>query len=126
MPAFAKFATDTNSHPFWPKATICLPTSGSPATSATWCVRARCCHLVAGGWVRFRFFPETETDWVTAEIVLPAGTHEEKTWAALAHIETQARVLRAEVDGAAYEGPSGVFDHVLSAVGDIPDDVDPA
>jgi multidrug efflux pump subunit AcrB len=82
--------------------------------------------VVAGGRVGFRFFPETETDWVTAEIVLSAGTHEEKTWAALVHIEKQARVLRAQIDGTDHQGPSGVFDHVLSAVGDIPDDVDPA
>jgi len=81
-----------------------------------------CAGLVAGGWVRFVFFPELDDDLVSADLVLPEGTPREAVQEAVRHLEDAARALDAELA----EGASGgrVVRHVMSAIGDAPDRYD--
>lgn len=70
--------------------------------------------LLAGGWVRSAFLPRVEDDYVTARVVLPAGSPATETEHATAQIEAAARTLEAEL-------PEGrLFDHVMVAIGDSP------
>jgi len=80
---------------------------------------------VAGGWVRYSFFPEVEADVVTAELVMAPGTPVATTWARLERIEAQARVLERQLDAEAGGSRAPLFEHMLAMVGDPPDDVEP-
>ncbi|MDJ0848411.1 MAG: efflux RND transporter permease subunit [Myxococcota bacterium] len=73
---------------------------------------------VAGGWLRFSFLPEVETDIVSAELVMPQGTPAAVTGAHLQRIENAA--LRATRD----EAGDSILRHVLTAVASEPDEHD--
>jgi multidrug efflux pump subunit AcrB len=73
--------------------------------------------MVAGGRIKFSFFPPAEADNMVAFLTLPQGTPVDKTTAILRHIEDSARELERQV---AEEGEPEAFRHVLSTVGDQP------
>ena len=73
--------------------------------------------LVAGGWLRFTFFPAVEADNVVAILELPQGTPSEVTAAAVARIEQAAFGLGRELEGA--EG-AGQFQNVSASIGEQP------
>ncbi len=73
--------------------------------------------LVAGGWLRFTFFPAVEADNVVAILELPQGTPSEVTAAAVARLEQAAFDLERELEAAA---GGEVFQNVSAAIGEQP------
>jgi multidrug efflux pump subunit AcrB len=73
--------------------------------------------LVAGGWVRFTFFPPVEADNVVALLTMPQGTPAAQTAAALRRIETAAMELEGEIEA---EHGEKIFRHVLTSLGSQP------
>ncbi len=73
--------------------------------------------VVAGGWVKFTFFPAVEADNVVALLTMPQGTSAEETGEALERIEGAVLDLRREIEE---ESGDDVFRHVLTSVGDQP------
>lgn len=73
--------------------------------------------LLAGGWVRYAFFPYIEDDYVTARLVLAEGTPPEAMEQAVSQLERAARQIGDELEAA--EGRR-IFEHVLVAIGDAP------
>jgi multidrug efflux pump subunit AcrB len=76
--------------------------------------------LVAGGWIRFTFFPPVESDTISASLTMPEGTPIDVTADAVARIEGAALELRAELDRDLSEGGVSVMSHILAAAGDQP------
>jgi len=73
--------------------------------------------LVAGGWIRFTFFPPVEADNVAAYLAMPPGTPAQVTERSVRLIEERALELRQELEE---EGEEGAFRHVLTSVGEQP------
>lgn len=73
--------------------------------------------IVAGGWVKFVFFPPVEADNVVALLAMPQGTPTEVTSEALARIEAAARQLDDEIR---QDTGDSVFRHQLASIGDQP------
>jgi multidrug efflux pump subunit AcrB len=73
--------------------------------------------VVAGGWVRFTFFPPVEADNVVALLTMPQGTPAEETGDALERIEAAAMELQREIEE---ENGEDVFRHLLTSIGDQP------
>ena len=73
--------------------------------------------LVAGGRLKFSFFPPVEADNLVAFLTLPQGTPVETTTRILRRIEDSARELERQLDG---DGEDGAFRHVLTTIGDQP------
>ena len=73
--------------------------------------------LVAGGWVRFTFFPSPAAENVIALLTMPAGTAAEVTEANLLRIEGAARQLRGDVEE---KYGAGAVKHMLLSVGEQP------
>jgi multidrug efflux pump subunit AcrB len=74
--------------------------------------------LLAGGWVRYAFFPEIEADFVTARLVMPAGTPPEAVEAAAGRLEREVLALGEQLEAEA--GGGRIFEHVMVAIGDAP------
>ena len=72
---------------------------------------------VGSGWIRFVFFPPLEADNAVAQVSLPQGTPAHETAAVIQRIEDAARELEQELEA---EGHEGVFQHLLSTVGEQP------
>jgi multidrug efflux pump subunit AcrB len=75
--------------------------------------------VVAGGWIKFTFFPSVEADTVVAMLTMPQGTPPDQTARAVARLEETAASLQREIDGDAPPG-TGAFRHVLATVGEQP------
>ncbi len=73
--------------------------------------------LVAGGFVRFVFFPDVPADVVSAALTLPNGTPVKQTAATLRLLEESAERARREIEE---ETGENVFKHVITAVGSQP------
>ncbi len=72
---------------------------------------------IAGGRLKFSFFPPVEADNIVAFLTLPQGTPAEVTARALRRIEESAEELRRQV---ADEGEPEAFRHVLTTIGEQP------
>ncbi len=73
--------------------------------------------FVAGGHLRFSFFPPVESENVVALVALPRGTTADATAEAVARLEASARELARELLEA---GDDRVVRHVLASVGEQP------
>jgi multidrug efflux pump subunit AcrB len=73
--------------------------------------------LVAGGHLRFTFFPPVEADNVVAVLTMPQGTSIERTSAAIRRIEEAARQVRQEIEE---EAGQRIVAHTLATVGAQP------
>ena len=73
--------------------------------------------FVAGGRLKFSFFPKIPANNVVAFLTMPQGTPVESTAAALARVEGSARELERQI---AAEGETGVFRHIMTTVGEQP------
>ncbi len=73
--------------------------------------------LVGGGFVKFIFFPQVESDNVVVDLTLPQQTPAEVTSAAIAQLEEAALRLAKELEE---EQGGPVFRHILSSVGEQP------
>lgn len=76
--------------------------------------------LVAGGRIKFSFFPSVEGDNVVALVTMPLGTPVEMTADAVRRLEESAELLRAEIDDATPEETPSVFRHALASIGEQP------
>ena len=76
--------------------------------------------LVAGGWVKFVFFPPVEGDNVAAILTMPLGTPAETTRQAIEQIEAGAMRMRADLEAGTPADAPPVFHHVLSSIGTQP------
>jgi len=72
---------------------------------------------VRGGFVRFNFFPDVESDFVSAAVTLPQGSPVEATSEAVQRLELSARQLAEELEE---ETGLEVIPHMLSAIGEQP------
>jgi multidrug efflux pump subunit AcrB len=75
--------------------------------------------LVAGGRVRFTFFPAVEADYVAAILTMPQGTPADVTAEAVRRLEESAREVQQRLD-AQEELDGSVFRHALASVGEQP------
>ncbi len=75
---------------------------------------------VAGGYVRFVFFPPVDGDNVVATLTMPQGTPVDVTRTAVQRIEAAALQLRDELAARAPEGAAAPIRHVLTAIGEQP------
>jgi len=73
--------------------------------------------LVAGGRLKFSFFPPIEGESAVAFLTMPQGTPREETGRALARIEASAEELQRQL---AEAGEPGAFQHVLTTLGEQP------
>ena len=76
--------------------------------------------LVAGGWIKFVFFPPVEGDNVAAILTMPLGTPVDATRRAVSQIEAGAMRLKKEVEAQTPDGTPAVFRHILSSIGTQP------
>lgn len=76
-----------------------------------------CVSAIAGGWIRFTFFPPVENDEIVATFELPPGTPFQRTREIAALLESTANTVR---DRLAEEDPAGrdAVDSVIAAAGD--------
>ncbi|MEM7581819.1 MAG: efflux RND transporter permease subunit [Acidobacteriota bacterium] len=72
---------------------------------------------VAGGHIKFNFFPPVAADNLVALLTMPRGTPSAATEAALAQIESSSDELRKQL---AAEGHPDVIRHVLTSIGEQP------
>ncbi len=73
--------------------------------------------LVGGGYIGFEFFPDVESDVISASVNLPEGTPVEVTSAAVARLESSADEVRRELEASSGET---LVRHMLAAVGEQP------
>ena len=73
--------------------------------------------FVAGGWIRFNFFPDVEADYISASLTMPQGTPVEVTSEALLSFEESAKQLRRELMEGGIDDP---FVHVITSIGSQP------
>ncbi|HYE33246.1 MAG TPA: efflux RND transporter permease subunit, partial [Methylomirabilota bacterium] len=72
--------------------------------------------LVAGGRIKFTFFPHVEGDDIAAMVTMPLGAPTEATAAAVAQLERAAEQLRKEYDGkGVVEDGKSIIRHLLSS-----------
>jgi multidrug efflux pump subunit AcrB len=76
--------------------------------------------LLGAGWLKFVFFPNVESDFVSAAVTMPLGTPVEATSEAMENIERSALALRDELNAALPEGQREPIQHVFTSVGDQP------
>ncbi|KAA3619994.1 MAG: AcrB/AcrD/AcrF family protein [Calditrichaeota bacterium] len=76
--------------------------------------------LIAGGWVKFIFFPTVDADNVVALLTMPQGTAAEVTAEAIQKLEQSALQLRKDIEQEnGIDGPP-IFNHILASVGQQP------
>jgi multidrug efflux pump subunit AcrB len=73
--------------------------------------------LVRGGFVKFVFFPEVESDYIAANVTMAPGTSVETTTQVVRALETSAELARAELEQLEGANP---FLYVSSAIGEMP------
>ncbi|MGA1871202.1 MAG: efflux RND transporter permease subunit [bacterium] len=71
--------------------------------------------MVAGGWIKFVFFPKIDADNVTAELTMPLGTPAEVTRKAVMRLEETAHALEEE-----FGEEHHIIRHILTSVGEQP------
>ncbi len=76
--------------------------------------------LVAGGLIKFSFFPDIEGENVIARIEMPQGTTAEQTQRVAAFIETMGRETIAELQAALPDDHPPLVKNVFSIVGEQP------
>lgn len=76
--------------------------------------------IVAGGHMRFSFFPPIQANYVTAALTMPQGTPAWVTAEGVAHLAASAERLREEIDAEFGRGDESLIRHVLAAVGEHP------
>ncbi len=73
--------------------------------------------LIGGGWIRFVFQPDVESDVMVAYVSMPEGTPVEVTERAVARL---ARAARTVDEGASAAGEGDAFTHLTTSVGHQP------
>jgi len=81
--------------------------------------------LIGSGWMKFVFFPNVESDFMTADLTMPAGYSVENTEEAISKLENSALQLREELAADATDG-EGPIRHIFTSVGEQPRKADQA
>jgi multidrug efflux pump subunit AcrB len=76
--------------------------------------------VVGAGWIKFVFFPNVESDFVSAAVTLPPGVSVEATEEAMKTLEHSALELRDELVAEAPAGAMSPVQHIFNSVGDQP------
>ncbi|MBT6660520.1 MAG: efflux RND transporter permease subunit, partial [Verrucomicrobia bacterium] len=76
--------------------------------------------VVAGGHIRFTFFPPVEGDNIAATVILPLGSTTEETKRVVKKLEIAAEKVRDQLDAETPEGYPSIVRHTLSSVGSQP------
>lgn len=76
--------------------------------------------LIAGGYIKFSFFPDIEGENVIARIELPEGTPTEQTRDIAAFIEARGREVAAEFQVTLPEEHPPLINHIYTSVGTQP------
>ena len=76
--------------------------------------------LVAGGFVKFFFFPDIEGDVIAAQLAMPEGTSAQVTARAVARLEESALQIRRELEDEGEEGPRRVVRNLMASIGEQP------
>ncbi len=76
---------------------------------------------LGAGYIKFTFFPEIESDFISVSVVMPAGTPIEVTEEAVAQLEGAAFRMKVALDSE-YASDSGgsLVHHMLATVGELP------
>jgi len=74
--------------------------------------------VVRGGFIRFQFFPDVESDFMAAAVKLPQGAPVEATSEAVRRLEESAAKLRAEASE--QSGGQDLFKHLVAVIGEQP------
>ncbi len=73
--------------------------------------------FVGAGWIKFRFFPDVEADYIAVALTMPQGTPVEATSGALRALEESVARVRRETLESTGEDP---YLHVVTAIGSQP------
>ncbi len=76
--------------------------------------------LVAGGYIKFFYFPPVEGDNVVAMLTMPQGAPVEQTRSVIRRLQDKAFELEAQLRREGATDAGDVFEHVLASVGDQP------
>jgi len=76
--------------------------------------------VIGAGWMKFVFFPHVESDYVTADLTMPAGHSVENTTEAIRQIELSAIQLREDLNAAIREGEPNPIKHIFTSIGEQP------
>jgi multidrug efflux pump subunit AcrB len=76
--------------------------------------------LVAGGYVKFFYFPPIEGDNVVATLTMPQGTSVEVTQRVIRRLQEKAFELEDQLKKEGVGDTGEVFEHVLASIGDQP------
>ncbi len=76
--------------------------------------------LVAGGRIKFQFFPSVESDFVSADLTLPPGTAVDATAAAIKYLEDGAIAVQDELQAEMDEGEINPIQYIFTSIGSQP------
>lgn len=76
--------------------------------------------LLGAGWVKFVFFPNVESDFVSAAVTMPLGTPVDQTSDAMKKLEASALKLEKELAEATPEGKPRPIQHIFTSIGSQP------
>ena len=75
--------------------------------------------IVKAGWIKFIFFENVESDFISASLTMPPGTSVETTAEAMKILEQSALQLQTELTEGRADGKSQIK-HILTSIGDQP------
>ncbi|MDH3217121.1 MAG: efflux RND transporter permease subunit, partial [Candidatus Krumholzibacteria bacterium] len=76
--------------------------------------------VVGAGWIKFVFFPNVESDFVTSALTMPLGTSVDATEAAMKKLEQSALRVRDRLGAETTEDRPSPIQHIFTSVGDQP------
>ncbi|MFH1755323.1 MAG: efflux RND transporter permease subunit, partial [Candidatus Latescibacterota bacterium] len=76
--------------------------------------------LVGAGWIKFIYFPNVESDFVSAALTMPPGTPIETTAQAMKKLEISALQLQEELSEQTGGGKPSQIKHIFTSVGEQP------
>ena len=76
--------------------------------------------VLGAGWIKFVFFPNVESDYVTAALTMPPGVSIDATAEGMHTLEASALVLRDELAAQTPEGLPRPIVHIFTSIGDQP------
>jgi multidrug efflux pump subunit AcrB len=76
--------------------------------------------IVGAGWIKFVFFPNVESDYVSAALTMPPGTSIDATADAMEKLESSALRLQKELGEEFGNDDRNPIKHIFTSVGDQP------
>lgn len=76
--------------------------------------------IIAGGWMKFVFFPRVESDYIAADLEMPPGYAVANTAEAIAAIERAAIALRDSLAAVTPPGHESPIRHMFTSLGEQP------